>query len=340
MSDDKPKSSYSLRSKPEQELLPGLPLVKREKKHNLTFKDSGVGVSALSIPEFTDDESSEEEPPNNPKPQVPVVINIPQVQVVDNPPQNLVVNPPNNNDPEIELNLERMALNANQHISLNDALVCVPRFQGNPEFVNRLKRKGREIVDCYQTQNPEATPEQIAAFKDTIDKSISECFIQNLNDEIDHRMPSCQTTEDALREALKIEHKINARKESRKDSNINKTEEKKKGTPHKPSKSNRNLLSLQNPGHTTRNCPESKCQVCDMNGHTAKACPVVMGNSENRNSGAVRCQLCSQHGHLAKNCPTLTGKPGTVQPFGRRDERSLCAPSPCSSGSYPGRQYQ
>ncbi|KAH0563778.1 hypothetical protein KQX54_006345 [Cotesia glomerata] len=113
--------------------------------------DIGMKVDGMvaKVDEFTDDESSEEEPPNNPKAQIPVVISPPQVPVVDNPPrnlvinlsqvpvvdnspQNLVVNLPNNNDPEIELNLEEMALNANQNISLNDALVCVPRFEGNP----------------------------------------------------------------------------------------------------------------------------------------------------------------------------------------------------------------
>lgn len=274
-----------MRSKGDDGLVSGLPLPTRRKR-NLTFVDSGLGTTG--IPDLTDDESS---PDERDETQLPTTNNNKNQdnsnQINNNRDNNNQIN--NNqddgNNPE---NVETMALPANQSISLNDALVCVPRFDGVPSdlidfatccreakgmlpdaaeanlvklvyssklspnvkdslnniipatiaelvknlkknfiptkslfqlqgelgrifrrgnesvinYVNRLRKKAREIVDCYQSQNAEATPEQLQEFKDGVDKNIADCFTNNLINEIDQRMPPSATVEEALQNAI------------------------------------------------------------------------------------------------------------------------------------------
>lgn len=129
----KEEPSYSLRSRGDASHSDGLPPVTR-KKRDFQFSDqtadSGLGNS--HVPEYTSGESSDEELNNKTDNTVQnlntsnnSIQNIPSIQIA---PVNREENIVPNNDPN---NPENMALPANQTISLNDALVCVPRFDGN-----------------------------------------------------------------------------------------------------------------------------------------------------------------------------------------------------------------
>ncbi|KAH0549713.1 hypothetical protein KQX54_012900 [Cotesia glomerata] len=163
------------------------------KPRNLTFIDSGLGPSGF--PGISDDENPENSRPVTPA----VVDQAPQVKnPVNNqvPPEIIppavnpavpVVNQVDNNQVASDYE-DEMVLPTNQNISLSDALFYISRFEGLPsdlidfstccrdakgcfpilrkgdkesviEFVNRLRKKGTEIVECYKSQNPEATPD-------------------------------------------------------------------------------------------------------------------------------------------------------------------------------------
>lgn len=211
-------------------------------------------------------------------------------------------------------------------------------YESVVDFVNRLRKKGREIVECHAAANPNLTQEQSEAFKRSIDASISECFTQNLRNEIDQRMPVCANAEEALGHAIKIERKLNARKELRREPESKKSNKEHKKSDEKDKNSSKsvnfttrsqNNSNMSNKpstsqnysknknnnsstvtcynchqlGHIIKNCPDLQCQICFQKGHSAKNCPQLAGkNNQNNSYTRARCQLCGVNGHTAKYC--------------------------------------
>lgn len=202
------------------------------------------------------------------------------------------------------------------------------------DFVNGLRKKGKEIVECFLSDNPASTPAQVTEFENKIESSIATCFTQNLRNEIDQRMPVCENVVDALDNAIKIEKKLNARRELRRNS---RTTDQKKNTPSKPvkfaagvsnklpisnnslqtqnkndpvnvSQNNNNVLSNQNcnrcgqSGHFSNVFPSVKCQTCYKLWHSAKNCPELKKNEQDNRYANVKCQLCGDRGHTARYC--------------------------------------
>ncbi|XP_014299458.2 putative uncharacterized protein DDB_G0286901 [Microplitis demolitor] len=196
----KEEPSYSLRSRGDASHSDGLPPVTR-KKRDFQFSnqtaDSGLGNS--HVPEYTSDESSGEELNNKTDNTVQnlntsnnLIQNIPSIQIG---PVNREENIVPNNDPN---NPENMVLLANQTISLNDALVCVPRFDGNdsdlidfasccrdakamlPAAVEGNLVKliyGRELGRIYQKEN-ESVIDYVNRLRQK-SKEITEWFLSN-----------------------------------------------------------------------------------------------------------------------------------------------------------------
>ncbi|XP_034946183.1 uncharacterized protein, partial [Chelonus insularis] len=166
------------------------------------------------------------------------------------------------------------------------------------DFVNRLRKKAKEIVECFKSNNPTATPNEIQIYKDNTDKAVAQCFVQNLRNEIDQRMSRCDNVTEALEKAIEIERRLIARREIRKDPNNksldNNSQEKPKIICH----------SCNKPGHIKKNCREKdnnnsrgNCQLCNKTGHTAKNC----FKNPNRVSSNVKCQICEKNGKTNKN---------------------------------------
>ncbi|CAG5100645.1 Protein of unknown function [Cotesia congregata] len=181
-----------------------------------------------------------------------------------------------------------MELTDSQNISLHDALTFVPRFKGDSDELI-------DFISCCQDAKqimPEAAEANLAkliylaklssnvklslnhVIPITIEglvkalkriyvssKSIyqlQEVFTQNLNNEIDERMPICDNIEEALTNAIRIERKLKMRREIRngtKTSNVK----------------NRTIGNFENFTNTTE-----ACQICDSIGHTAKECPQII----------------------------------------------------------------
>lgn len=443
MSNDENKS-YSLRKHGNLPFPQGLVDKPRKPRFQITSPsgvdrttDSGVGRSVIS-PEITSDESDTDSPSKNKTKlinqtadQIEVIVPvdpepIDNRQVVDPPIDNRDLNPVANAIlipvlREENFEEDNMALPANQHISLSDALSFVPKFDGNSnelleflncckeaksvlpdgaeanltkliygiklsakiktslnsvipatitelttklkqiyipnkslfqlqgelgriyqkenepviEFVNRLRKKGHEIVECHKAENPDATAAALGEFKTKIDSSIANCFMQNLVNEIDQRMPVCNTVEDALTNAMKIEKKLKVRKELHRDLNAEHKKEFKKIERHpnndrpvnfvannstagnsnaRQTNTNNNFKNNKTnngdtygacrkcgkPGHFAKNCTNLSCQICFTPGHIAKTCPQL---NPNLNKYAnVECQLCGNKGHSARYC--------------------------------------
>ncbi|CAG5084881.1 Protein of unknown function [Cotesia congregata] len=271
MSDnDKP---YSLRKHGETPFPEGLPPTTRKKFQftdppdaNATV-DSGVGKSLIH-PEYTSDEDSEEEPTvknsnnsdldnlsantlndNSENNSVIEQDKVEGVLSVQNPIDLNLVNQIHQEGLE---NINNMALAANQNISLNDALTFVPRFDGVPseltDFLNCCNDAKSVLPDVAESNLTKliygsklSSKAGKDAFKNNTDTSVSGCFVQNLRNEIDQRMPVCANAEEALQNAINIERKLNARKELRREPKEKKSNEEKKKSDEKIKNSSKSV---------------------------------------------------------------------------------------------------
>lgn len=126
------------------------------------------------------------------------------------------------------------------------------------DFLNRIRRKSREIIECHSGNYFNLSSEAILNLKTMVDSAIFEVFTQNLNNEIDERMPICNNIEEASTNVIRIERKLKVRREL---SNRTKTSKVKSRTIE-----NFEIFTV-----TTE-----ACQICDSLGHTAKECPQII----------------------------------------------------------------
>ncbi|CAG5093243.1 Protein of unknown function [Cotesia congregata] len=215
---------YSLRKHGRALFPEGLPPTTRKKFQftdprdaNATV-DSGVGKSLIH-PEYTSDEDSEGEP----------TVKNSNNSDLDNLSANTLIENSGNNS---------VNLSANNHIdnSGNNSV--------NLSAINLIDNSGSNSVNLSaNTLNDNSENNSVIeqdkveaekdAFKNNTDTSVSECFVQNLRNEIDQRMHVCDNSEEALQNAINIERKLNARKELRRAPKEKKSNEEKKKSDEK-----------------------------------------------------------------------------------------------------------
>lgn len=178
-------------------------------------------------------------------------------------------------------------------------------------FTSRIRKKGREIVEARKLAN-NGTEDPV--FRVTVGDYCLTCFKRGLKVEIEQRLPPCNTIEDAIEHAIRIEREVNAREE------LLASAKKEETVPSQPAKScnicKKNNHSTeacrfksltcqicQNQGHSANECrrlPNEQssvsCQICKKPGHTADRC------YNNQNSRSINCQLCQKPGHTAEKC--------------------------------------
>ncbi|CAG5083023.1 Protein of unknown function [Cotesia congregata] len=170
--------------------------------------------------------------------------------------------------------LKRIYVSSKSIYQLQGELGCTYQQTDEPviDFLNRIRRKSREIIECHSGNYSNLSAEAILNFRTTVDTAILEVFTQNLNNEIDERMPICTNIEEALTNAIRIERKLKIRREI--------------GNRTKTSKvKSRTIENFENFTNTTE-----ACQICDNIGHTAKECPQIIQSDIHReivNSGKV-----------------------------------------------------
>ncbi|KAG8148374.1 CinsV21_orph2 protein [Chelonus insularis] len=150
------------------------------------------------------------------------------------------------------------------------------------DFVNRLWKEAKEIVEFFKSNNPTATPNEIQI------------------NEIDQRMSRCDNVTEVLGKAIEIERRLIARKGIRKDQNSTKIEEKKNKDKNKPVKFVTNRLNNDKDKNLNNNSQEKTkiiCHSCNKPGNIKKNC-----REKNNNNSKENCQLCNETGHTAKNC--------------------------------------
>ena len=161
---------------------------------------------------------------------------------------------------ELKTFLKNIYFSSKTVYQLQGELGSMIQYQNEPviNYANRIKDLGLRLIETYRMQhNP--TPAELTTFRNTTDIHVMQCFKRGLKGEIEQKLGNEITLDELVKNAIRIEREIQAKRSLRNPINplIN------------PSKKDYNDNSWNTPKEQTFNV---KCKWCDEN-HYIRNCP-------------------------------------------------------------------
>ena len=140
-------------------------------------------------------------------------------------------------------------------------------------FANRIRILGERILEAKKIESGAAVP---AAFNTSVQTNLFDCFKAGLKPEIEQRSGEAANVNDVVKDAIKVERILAARR------------------------------SLRKPGVSNEIKQDKRkiyiCRFCNQSGHESSNCNVI-----------PTCSICNKVGHSSDKCFSLISKNGKTE---------------------------